>query len=82
MQGVIGASKGMAIHILGSLSSFVGLCTRFCVTASRWQGNCVNAVMNCGCEQMHEGVLAVVISLSAVLLGRPGDKVLWQPYQQ
>lgn len=82
MQGVIGASKGTAIDVLGSLSSFVGLCTGFCVTASRWQGSRVNALMNCGCEQTHGWVLAVLISLSAALLGRPGAKVLWQPYHQ
>lgn len=33
-------------------------------------------------KQMQGGLLAVLISLSAVLLDRRGDKVLWQPYHQ
>lgn len=52
------------------------------VSASPWQGSRVNALRNSVSEQMHGGVLEVLISLSAVLSSRPGNKVLWQPYRQ
>lgn len=55
MQGVMGASKGATTHVLGSLSSFGGLCAGFRVTAARWQGSRVSAVMNRGCGQTRGG---------------------------